>query len=148
MMAVLGIWLGAQAVAQAPVTVLDGDTLRLGSETIRLWGIDAPEGKQRCLRAGASYDCGAAATAALGQFVARGPVRCEAIERDRYGRTVAQCWVDDDDLGALMVRAGWALDYVRYSGGDYAELQLAAQRAATGLWRGRFSAPWEWRRQE
>lgn len=140
--------LAATAAAQARITVLDGDTLRLDGETIRLWGIDAPEGGQRCTRAGVDYDCGAAATAALSRFVASGPVRCATVERDRFGRTVARCQVGGDDLGALMVRSGWALDYVRYSGGAYAAPQAAAERAADGLWRGEFTAPWTWRRQQ
>lgn len=149
--ALLAVGLGmlaATAAAQGRITVLDGDTLRLDGETIRLWGIDAPEGGQRCARAGVEYDCGAAATAALTRFVASGPVRCAAVERDRYGRTVARCRVGGNDLGALMVRSGWALDYARYSGGAYAGPQAAAERAADGLWRGGFTAPWVWRRQQ
>lgn len=52
---------GSCGVAAGEVRVIDGDTLEVGAETIRLWGIDAPEGGQRCRRAGVSYDCGAAA---------------------------------------------------------------------------------------
>src|SRR4051794_5138793 len=46
--------------------VFDGDTIRLDGDVIRLFGIDAPEGKQTCRGAdGEDWDCGVAATASL-----------------------------------------------------------------------------------
>lgn len=62
----------------AEVRVIDGDTLEVGAETIRLWGIDAPEGGQTCARAGVTYECGAEARAALSRLVESRAVRCEA----------------------------------------------------------------------
>jgi endonuclease YncB( thermonuclease family) len=50
-----------------------------------------------------------------------------------------------EDIGAAMVRSGWALDYERYSGGRYAAEQLEAEAALRGLWAGAFVPPWEWR---
>ncbi len=38
----------------------------------------------------------------------RGNPSCEAVDRDRYGRTVTKCAVDGADLGRVMGRAGWA----------------------------------------
>jgi endonuclease YncB( thermonuclease family) len=69
-----------------------------------------------------------------------------ARDRDRYGRTVATCSVADQDVGAAMVRQGWALDFERYSNGAYAAEQLEAEQESRGLWSGAFVAPWEWRR--
>lgn len=43
-----------------PARVVDGDTLELGKERIRLFGIDAPESKQLCKNnRGNDYACGA-----------------------------------------------------------------------------------------
>ncbi|RYG08363.1 MAG: thermonuclease family protein, partial [Caulobacteraceae bacterium] len=36
-------------------TVIDGDTLEIGSQRVRLWGVDAPEGRQSCMRDGQAY---------------------------------------------------------------------------------------------
>ena len=43
------------------------------------------------------------------------PVRCEAQGTDRYGRTIATCSVQGEDIEAWMVLNGWALAYRRYS---------------------------------
>ena len=45
---------------------------------------------------------------ALPDFIGDRLVSCEAVDRDRYGRTVAKCAVGAADLGGQMVRAGWA----------------------------------------
>jgi endonuclease YncB( thermonuclease family) len=49
------------------------------------------------------------------------------------------------DIGAEMVRQGWALDYERFSDGRYAAQQLEAEQTERGLWSGSFIPPWEWR---
>lgn len=134
----------------ALVVVVDGDTLTLGGERVRLWGIDAPESGQPCERDGKLYDCGASAQAALLEMLAGRDLWCEARDRDRYGRTVAACRIgapDGPDLGAGLVRAGWAIDYRRYSKGRYARDEASARRAGLGLWEGRFTLPETCRRE-
>ena len=74
-------------------------------------------------------------------------VRCEELDRDRYGRIVAICYAGGQDIGRGMVHAGWALAYRRYSS-DYVGTEGEAQEAQRGMWRGRFIAPWDWRRGE
>jgi len=51
------------------VRVIDGDTLEINSEKIRLWGIDAPERQQRCTENGQAYACGNKAREALTQLI-------------------------------------------------------------------------------
>jgi endonuclease YncB( thermonuclease family) len=51
---------------------------------------------------------------------------------------VAVCRVGGRDIGAELVREGWALDYRRYSGGAYAADQAAARAERAGLWAGEF----------
>ena len=136
----------AGATAQtAPARVIDGDTLDVAGVRVRLWGIDAPESRQTCEADGRNYACGERATRHLRTLVAGRTVSCEPRTRDRYGRTVALCRTDRSDLGAAMVRDGWALAFVRYAA-DYAAEEREARAALRGMWQGAFTAPWEWRR--
>jgi endonuclease YncB( thermonuclease family) len=106
----LALVLAAPAAA-GDVSVTDGDGLRIGDERIRLWGIDAVELHRECKRNGAAYACGIEARNALQSLLRIGELSCEKVDRDRYGRTVARCTVDGKDLGAAMVRSGWAVDF-------------------------------------
>ena len=87
-------------------SVVDGDGLRIGSERIRLWGIDAPELDQQCKRNRTAYACGTEARDALERLVSAGAPSCERLYKDPYGRTVARCSVAGIDLGAEMVASG------------------------------------------
>lgn len=107
---------------RAAVTVIDGDTLRIRNERIRLHGIDAPESQQSCAD---GWQAGQAATRALSALVAGGAPRCEKITTDRYGRTVAVCRVNGQDIGATMVRSGQAWAYIKYSSRYVGEETLA-----------------------
>jgi endonuclease YncB( thermonuclease family) len=127
-------------------TVIDGDTVEIGRQRIRLHGIDAPEGGQTCTDAnGKPYICGSKAAFALADFIGETNVRCHPLDRDQYGRTVARCFARDTDLAAFLVRSGWALDWPRYSRGAYAFEQQDAKNAKRGMWIGKFIEPWNWR---
>ncbi|MGH6884601.1 MAG: thermonuclease family protein [Geminicoccales bacterium] len=76
-------------IGAGPAQVIDGDTLDLAGERIRLIGIDAPEGNQTCQRNGRPWECGDDATAALGELVAGAEVHCNVLGRDRWGRGLA-----------------------------------------------------------
>ena len=142
---VLLLLLASPAAAQS-VHVIDGDGLRIDGQSFRLWGIDAPELRQECSQGGKRYTCGEVARSAL-ETALRGSVpRCEPVGRGRYGRTIARCYVGKDDLAAIMVRSGWAVDWPSYSRGAYADMQEAARRENRGLWAGFFAVPWEWRK--
>jgi endonuclease YncB( thermonuclease family) len=129
------------------LTLSDGDSFRIGDARYRLWGIDAPELTQRCRdEGGREYRCGQESKAHLAQLIKGKQLECTRKDEDRYGRVVAVCEVDGNDLGAAMVESGHAFDLARYSGGHYAEAQAQAQKTRLGIWRGRFSWPWEWRK--
>lgn len=128
--------------------VIDGDTIEMSGQRIRLFGIDAPEAKQTCVAAGKKWSCGQNATFGLSAIIERQWVHCRQKDKDRYERIVAVCnlaGVDGPDINAAMVRQGWALAYRRYSK-DYVSDEDTARKAKAGLWVGQFVAPWDWRR--
>ena len=129
-------------------SVVDGDTIEIHGQRIRLNGIDAPESSQLCHDAsGAKYRCGQAAAFALDEIIKTArPTTCHEVDRDRYGRVVAQCTAGGKDVAELMVVAGHALDWPRYSKGAYADAEGAASAARRGMWAGSFARPWEWRK--
>jgi len=127
-------------------SVVDGDTVKIHGERVRLHGIDAPESAQQCRQKGRHWPCGRRAAFALADRIGRRPVRCDGRERDRYGRLVAVCYQGGTDLNAWMVREGWALAYRRYSR-EYVTEEREARKSRSGVWRGEFTTPWDWRAQ-
>jgi endonuclease YncB( thermonuclease family) len=139
--ATAGAWLSGQAY------VIDGDTIVVRGQHVRLAGIDAPELDQHCLDAkGQSYPCGIEASAAISALTRNRDITCIEIDLDRYRRIVARCEVDGHDVGDTMVRAGHAIDYVRYDAeGRYAGAEREARGAKRGIWQGNFVQPEAWR---
>jgi endonuclease YncB( thermonuclease family) len=122
--------------------VNDGDSLTLGTERVRLRGIDAPEYAQNCQRNGIAYACGRKAREALVQAVGGRPVSCSGSERDRYGRLLAYCTAGKIDLNRAQVEAGWAIAY-----GGYEAEEAKAKAKGAGIWAGSFERPQDWRRR-
>ena len=125
--------------------VIDGDTIEIHGQRIRLHSIDAPESRQTCVADGERWRCGQKAAFALTDFIGDWPVRCEGQGTDRYGRTIATCYVRGEDIERWMVLNGWALAYRKFST-DYVAEEQVAREARRGLWRGEFVPPWAWRR--
>lgn len=128
-------------------SIVDADTVLLNGEKIRIQGIDAPETDQTCLDAAARpFKCGLDARSALDARFGRLPWTCRSSGKDRYGRTLAKCSADGQDIGQWLVREGWALAFRRYST-DYVQEENAARDTQSGLWKGSFIAPWDWRQR-
>lgn len=127
----------APAVDQRAV---DGDTLIIAGERLRLAAIDAPELKQSCGdAAGRAWPCGRWAKERLSALLT-GPAECRGDSRDRYGRRVVRCSVGGIDLGAAMVVQGAARAYLRY-GDEYAPHEARARSEGRGIWSGSFTDP-------
>ena len=74
--------------------VIDGDTIEVNGEKIRLLCIDTPESKykgktQYCLDN--ETDCGDLAKKALKQLIDKKEVWCEYEKKDMYGRILGMC---------------------------------------------------------
>jgi endonuclease YncB( thermonuclease family) len=124
---------GAEAAA-AETRVVDGDTVVIRGERIRIAHIDAPEIGQVHLGTGA--DAGRAATAALRRFLdeAQDKIEVLPIDTDAYGRTVAMLRIGPYDVGLTLVKMGMAIAG-RDAPEPYKEAEAWARAKKVGLWR-------------
>ena len=134
--------------ASSSLKIIDGDTIILNSEKIRLYGIDTPEIKQTCTdNYGHTYSCGIRAKLELEKIIGSKKISCIKKTKDRYKRSISICYVDENDINSLMVKRGWALAYRKYSK-KYVKDEAIAKLNDAGMWSGKFMAPWKWRRMK
>jgi endonuclease YncB( thermonuclease family) len=144
---VLSIAVGAAAQDRIVgiASVIDGDTIEIHDRRIRLFGIDAPESSQLCVRpTGECWRCGQQASFAFADRVGRAAVTCQPRALDRYNRVVAVCFKGNEDLNRWMVANGWAVAFRRYSL-DFVASETSARRNQINIWSGEFDMPWDWR---
>jgi endonuclease YncB( thermonuclease family) len=100
-------------IKASDIYVIDGDTIDLKGERIRLTGYDTPETKYA--------DCsvekalGDKATARLRALIS-GAARIElakAEHLDKYGRGLGQLYLDGEDAGEILIREDLARSYHR-----------------------------------
>ena len=113
----------ADLIGQA--SIIDGDTIEIHEQRIRLFGIDAPEHDQLCEAGGNQFRCGQQAALALADQIGNRTVDCAPCVVDQYGWVVAVCSAAGEDLNAWMVRHGWALAYRHYSAAYVADEDAA-----------------------
>lgn len=128
-----------------PTTVVDGDSLNVGSTQVRLFGIDAPEGKQTCNRDGKNWPCGEAAAGQLRSLTNGRVVQCRSQGPDAFGRTIAVCQAGGLELNRTMVASGWATAFQTFSSVYVAE-EMRAKAARLGIWDSTFVLPEDYRR--
>lgn len=140
LMGAVAIWALSSDRARAETVTVDGDTIRLNGVPVRLYGIDAAETRQWC----GDYPAGAIATGMLASLIEGREVVCERKATDRYGRLVAVCRADGQDLGKAMVRLGAAVAFTRYSTMYLAD-EEAARSEGLGVHGRDCETPWQWR---
>ncbi len=111
------------------LSIGDGDTLRVRqggkTTTVRLGCVDAPESTQA--------PWGQQSANRLKQLLPAGQaVQVRSIERDRYGRTVAELFLGNQSVNLMMVKEGQAVVYRDYLSGcaDTQDQYLAAEAQA------------------
>ena len=115
------------------IRVVDGDTFKIDGTTVRLHAIDAPETDQMCGDANSpTWACGDWVRAKTRELFQGRTARCIATDTDRYGRTVAKCSVDGQDVGERLVSEGLAFAYRQY-GMDYDLAEKGAAVNGRGL---------------
>ena len=134
------------ALINKRVKIVDGDTIHLNGNKYRLYGIDAPEIKQECEVNQKSYRCGLQSKNFLESIVKGKQIQCKQKGVDKYKRIVAICFVNGLDINQKMVKSGWAIAY-RYYSMDYVEDELFAKNNQLGIWKGTFTKPKDWRRE-
>ena len=125
--------------------VIDGDTVQFGEVRVRMEGIDAPQTDQLCLDgAGARWNCGVTARQQLKALAGKKSWRCEVVRKSPFGRLVANCRADGQDIALQMIRNGWAMVSAT-APATYLAAQQYASETGAGLWAGAFIAPLDWR---
>ena len=124
--------------------VVDGDTIDIAGQRIRLPGLDAPEWNQTCQTAdGGTWECGAAAAKRMHELTRGRTLTCRPEGHDRYGRLLALCRDGKTDIAEALVADGFATATSRY-----ANAESVARKARRGLWAGSFDSPAQWRHRE
>lgn len=126
---------GTISAEPTALAVVDGDTLRVKETVLRLQGVEAPPRGRMCQAPnGTSFDCGAAAAAALADMVRNRRVVCQLAGRDSAGYPQAQCIAGETDLNRQLVANGWAR--ARADAPAFGPEESRARTELRGLWRG------------
>jgi len=125
--------------------VVDGDTIVLNGEKIRFTGIDTPELKQTCSQNDQEINCGVNAKILLIKKIGNNIPKCINEGKDRYKRTLAECFVNNESLSKFLVRSGYAFAYRKYSK-KFIEDEEFAKAQKIGMWAMTFQYPWDFRK--
>ena len=135
--------------------IVDGDTIKINSKKIRLYGIDAPEKKQKCKKTYLTisfmsftkdYMCGEVSTQKLIKKINKQKLNCNILDVDRYKRLIGECFKRNINLNSWMVSNGYAVAYRKYSK-KYVSDEINAKNNKLGIWQGKFEMPWDYRRK-
>ena len=127
------------------VTVVDGDTIKLGDVKIRFSGIDAPEINQTCVASEGKVACGKISRDILITKVTNNKISCTDEGKDFYGRVLGECFVNGESLSRYLVREGFAFAYRKYSDKFILDEEYA-KSYRLGMWSMKFQYPWDYRK--
>jgi endonuclease YncB( thermonuclease family) len=128
---------------------VDGDSIKINQESVRLVGIDAPEYKQKCLDKNyQEYNCGEISSKFLNNLIRGKNIICHYEEKDMYNRYLGICYLDKININQEILRSGMAIIYNPATADDkLKQLELEARTNKIGIWQGSFLEPKEYRRK-
>tara|TARA_S200002703_G_scaffold16715_2_gene13917 strand:- start:665 stop:1078 length:414 start_codon:yes stop_codon:yes gene_type:complete len=94
-------------VFAANIRVIDGDTVHIAGEKIRILDLDTPEMRGKC---DAEKRLALLAKKRLQQLMS-GPYRIERHGKGYYGRTLAHIWVNGEKVSDVLIREGYGSPY-------------------------------------
>ena len=121
--------------AKGKARIIDGDTIEINKEKIRFGGINSPERNE------VGYKL--AKDNLTKKIINKTLICIREKNKDRYSRTVAECFINRESVSSFMVKKGYACDYVYYSKGKYAEEQKYAKANKLGIWGMKYDTSWE-----
>ena len=136
-----------QEIIKGKAKIIDGDTINIGSNKIRLYGIDAPEINQTCLKESKEWLCGVRSKIELINMINSKTLMCKIIDIDRYKRLIGECFVNQNNINKKMVKEGWAIAY-RYYSLKYVNDEIYAKEKKNGIWQSIFENPWDYRKKQ
>lgn len=110
-------------------SVVDGDTIDIHGQRIRIHGVDSPERGATC----GDVNVYQSAALALTDYIATQTVMCTPNGSDG-NRIVAICRVGGVDVAEYMTEQGWSRDWPRYSQRAYADEEAEARSERRGIW--------------
>ena len=114
------------------VKVSDGDSFMIKSYgkkiRVRIYGIDAPELKQRYGKEAKKY---------LEDLILGKKVELKVLYEDRYKRKIARVYCDDREINLEMLRSGnvWFYEYHAKNEKEYRKVYEEAKKEKRGLWK-------------
>ena len=126
--------------------IIDGDTIHIGNNKIRLHGIDAPEINQDCSYNNEDWQSGQLSKNFLLNLINLDLVKCQVKTVDKYKRYIAICFVNNLNINETMVKNGCAIAY-RYYSKDYVDEEFIAKKNKFGIWKGKFIEPYLFRKK-
>ena len=137
----------SEKIIEGKAKIIDGDTIHINKNKIRLHGIDAPEIKQTCKIEDKIWNCGIKSSLALKKLILDNNITCVVSDIDKYNRYIAECFINNQNINKLMVRNGWAIAY-RYYSIDFIEEEKLAEKDKIGIWQGKFQDPYLYRKSK
>lgn len=135
----------AGMVIEGTASVYDGQNLIVQGVPLRLDGAEAPAAAQQCMtRKSLVWNCGKRASDRLTEIASGKKVRCVVTEPLGAGAAAICSVTGISDLGAAMIREGWAVSN-GHDRGRYSAQQMSAKASGLGMWVGPFEAPWTYR---
>ena len=110
----------------------------------------APEGLKKfktIINGDEKIFCGVFSMVLLKKKIGKETPKCISEGKDRYGRTLAECFVNGESLSSFLVRHGYAFAYRKYSK-KFVKDEEYAKKNKIGMWVMQFEFPWDFRKNK